>query len=215
MPRIRTIKPDFFFDEHLTELPFEARLTFIGLWCYADKAGILEDSPKKLKAVLFPYEEIDMEAILSDLSKKPFITRYEIGGKNYIQVVNFHRHQVVHHTERESILPTPNGEVTVKQPLLARENKVGKERKGREGNVQLTDEQFLNGLKANPAFKDIDLALELGRMDAWLLAHPGRKKTRRFITAWLNRIDKPMDIKPLGSNEGAYGRDLNEKFSNK
>ena len=30
-------------------------------------------------------------------------------------------------------------------------------------------------------------------MDAWLLTHRGRKKTRRFVVNWLNKIDKPME----------------------
>ena len=29
-------------------------------------------------------------------------------------------------------------------------------------------------------------------MDAWLLAHPGRQKTKRFVVGWLNKIEKPL-----------------------
>jgi len=53
MARIRSLKPDFFKDEDLAVLPFEARLLFEGLWCYADKEGRLEDRPKYLKGVEF------------------------------------------------------------------------------------------------------------------------------------------------------------------
>jgi hypothetical protein len=59
----------------------------------------------------------------------------------------------------------------------------------------LTDQDFINSLKTNPAYKHIDFETELGRADGWLLAHPGRKKTRQFIVRWLNRIEKPMAIK--------------------
>lgn len=56
----------------------------------------------------------------------------------------------------------------------------------------LTDEQFLATLRTNPAYQKIDLEGELKKMDAWLLAHPGRKKTRRFVVNWLNKVEVPL-----------------------
>lgn len=41
----------------------------------------------------------------------------------------------------------------------------------------------------NPAYSHIDIPRELHKMDAWLAANPGRKKTERFIINWLNRIE--------------------------
>ena len=29
-------------------------------------------------------------------------------------------------------------------------------------------------------------------MDEWLERHPGRKKTRRFIITWLNKVERPV-----------------------
>jgi hypothetical protein len=107
------LKPEFFSDEDLAELPFEARLTYAGLWCYADKEGRLQDRPKFLKAMIFPYDKIDMEKQLNLLSKGkhengvPFIQRYEIEGNAYIQILSWGRHQCPHHTEKESIFPSP------------------------------------------------------------------------------------------------------------
>lgn len=68
-PRIRSIKPSFFLDEDLAALPFEARLLFAGLWCLADKAGRLEDRPKRIHAMLFPYEpKVDVNGLLDRLA---------------------------------------------------------------------------------------------------------------------------------------------------
>jgi phage replication O-like protein O len=58
--------------------------------------------------------------------------------------------------------------------------------------VSLTDEQFLSSLKEKFTWIDFDAVMV--RMDAWLLAHPDRKKTRRFIVNWLNKIEKPMEV---------------------
>ena len=132
MARIRTIKPDFFFDEKMAELDYKARLAFIGLWCYADREGKMEDQPKVLKAKIFPYENVDFDKIITTLSEMGVISRYAVESKNYLIINNFGKHQRPHHTEKESELPDFNGFVTVKTPLLDGEKKVGREGKGRE-----------------------------------------------------------------------------------
>lgn len=127
MPRIRYLKPDFFLDEDIAELPHSHRLAFQGLWCYADREGRLEDSPRKLKALIFPYEEIDMNKVLDDLTKKPFIHRYKTEKKGFIQILTFTKHQRPHHTEKHSEIPAPEGlnKITVKEPLKDGEKKEG------------------------------------------------------------------------------------------
>lgn len=57
---------------------------------------------------------------------------------------------------------------------------------------RLTDEEFLDSLRSNPAYAHIHLDAELGKMDAWILAHPDRQKTRRFIVNWLNKVPAPV-----------------------
>ncbi len=108
-PRIRNIKPEFFFDPELAAIGTIAQLFFIGLWCQADKAGRMKDESLVLKAKIFPYKDIDTEKIISELTPK-FLTRYTSkDGKKYIQINTFSTHQRPHHTEQESILPSPTG----------------------------------------------------------------------------------------------------------
>lgn len=57
---------------------------------------------------------------------------------------------------------------------------------------RLSDFEFLESLKSNPAYRGINLEAEFGKMDAWLSTKPGRKKTRRFIVNWLNKIERPV-----------------------
>jgi len=79
----------------------------------------------------------------------------------------------------------------------AKERK-GKEIKGnkRKGKIppKFSDSDFIETLKTNPAYKDINIDNELGKMDAYLMTKPGRQKTRRFIVAWLNRIELPVTV---------------------
>ena len=112
MPRIRYLKPDFFTDEDLAELPFQTRLFFAGMWCLADREGRLEERPKYLKAMIFPYDKVDPEKELETLEKPkknglPFVQKYEVDGKGYLQILSWERHQSPHHTEKDSVLPPP------------------------------------------------------------------------------------------------------------
>lgn len=153
MPRIRYLKPDFFKDEDLAKLPYETRLFFEGLWCFADKAGRLEDRPERLKAEIFPYDSIDVKKCLEQLAQKkqgsgqPFINRYSVNGQQYIQILNWF-HQKPHHTEKESTIPPapPYGEGNgegkpaqpkcgVKQPLSNGDLTVKQPLKGKESNI--------------------------------------------------------------------------------
>jgi len=90
-------------------MPFEWRLLFIGLWCVADRMGRLEDRPERLRAEIFPYDDVDVPAGLSALETGGFISRYEREGMRVIHVTNFLRHQSPHHTEKKSVLPGPAG----------------------------------------------------------------------------------------------------------
>ena len=113
MARARNIKPGFFDNEILGELPALTRLLFIGLWCLADREGRLQDRPKRIKKELLGYDDVtadDVDAMLQQLHDNEFIQRYEIAGEKYIQVINFLKHQNPHCKEQASVIPAPDGE---------------------------------------------------------------------------------------------------------
>lgn len=84
-----------------------ARILFAGLWCHADRAGRLEDRPKKLKAVILPYDDCDLSGLLDQLASNGFINRYERDGADYIQILSFNKHQNPHVKEPDSTIPAP------------------------------------------------------------------------------------------------------------
>lgn len=121
MARARNIKPGFFKNEDLgTADPFVS-LLFAGLWTLADKAGILEDRPLRIKAELFPYREnFDINCYLTVLVSFSLIHRYEVDGVKLIQITNFVKHQNPHHTEKKSEYPAYSDayKQSVTQPLI-------------------------------------------------------------------------------------------------
>jgi hypothetical protein len=114
--RARNIKPGFFENEDLAELGPEAMLLFAGLWTLADREGRLEDRPKRIKAQLFPYFDLDCDGTLEALQDRGFLERYSVAGTRYIQIVNFLKHQNPHVRETPSVIPAPgeSGEGTPK-----------------------------------------------------------------------------------------------------
>ena len=109
MARARNIKPSFFMNEDLVELPFETRLLFIGLWTLADREGRLEDRPKRIRAQIFPYDNVDTNVALDQLASTGMIVRYRADDGDYIHITKFTRHQNPHYKEVPSEIPPPPG----------------------------------------------------------------------------------------------------------
>lgn len=111
MARMRYLKPGFFTNELLVEHSPWHRLLFAGLWTIADRAGRLEDRPKRIKAELFAYDDEvtgeRVDAMLTDLARgdDPFLVRYEVDGVRVIQITKWTANQKPHANEAESRLP--------------------------------------------------------------------------------------------------------------
>ncbi len=110
--RARQIKPAFFTNEDLAELPPLDRLLFIGLWCIADREGRMEYRPKRIRALLFPFEVLDIEPSVARLADKQLVTHYAVDGADFLQVVSFGKHQKPHMNEPASTLPACPGTST-------------------------------------------------------------------------------------------------------
>lgn len=97
MARIRSVKPGFFASLDIAELTVATRLHFVGLWTYADDEGRGVDDPRLLKAALWPLDVDvtieDVEAMQVELEGAGRIVRYEVGGRRYFEVANWHDHQ--------------------------------------------------------------------------------------------------------------------------
>lgn len=136
MARIRTIKPEFWVDEKVTELSVWARLLFIGLWNFADDDGRMEFSPKRLKMQIFPADSIDCQALVNELEAQQLVTIYEIEGQRYLQISGFSKHQKID-KRSPSKLPEPpvfdeSHQLPPNPPEFPRTPHT--EGKGREGN---------------------------------------------------------------------------------
>jgi len=101
--RIRSIKPEFFTSETLARVPKSARLTFIGLWTYADDNGVGPDNFRLITAALYPLEEdvngtlVEVIEELRLLEHVGVIQRYSVDGKRFLFIKSWDEHQKISH----------------------------------------------------------------------------------------------------------------------
>jgi hypothetical protein len=110
MARARNIKPGICKNEDLAECSIPARYLFACLPMLADREGLLEDRPKRIKMEIFPGDAIDVEPLLMELSSHgtpPFIVRYQNSDGRFIQITRFKEHQSPHYSEKPSTIKPP------------------------------------------------------------------------------------------------------------
>lgn len=117
MPRIRTIKPEFFTSLTIDKLSLTAQRTFVGLWTYADDHGRGLDDTRLIKAAIWPLRDAHtatkVEKDMKALAELGLIQRYEIDGGRFFQILGWAEHQRVNRpsTSRIPQAPPPEGSV--------------------------------------------------------------------------------------------------------
>jgi hypothetical protein len=143
MPRIRTIKPDFWADMRLArDLSRDQRLFYIGLWNQADDVGRFLAHPRRLVGAIFPYDEdlgpsFASEA-LSLLASTGRLVLYTVNDEPYGQLNNFNKHQKISHPTATKI-PGPDG--SVNPPGILPESSRQEEEEERIGKGKEVEEE--------------------------------------------------------------------------
>ena len=97
MPRIRTIKPEFWTDGDIVDMSFAARLLFIGSWNFAicDR-GHVADDPKRLKMQVLPGDAVDASELLDEILAHGRMERLTApDGRTYLLIKRFTDHQKI------------------------------------------------------------------------------------------------------------------------
>lgn len=118
MARIRTIKPEFPLSESIGRLSRDARLLFIQLWTVCDDEGRTRAASRVLASLLYPFDEGSHRLIvgwLDELEKEGLITRYEVDGSSYLEVVTWKKHQKIDRPT-PSRLPSPANSTSPREP---------------------------------------------------------------------------------------------------
>jgi hypothetical protein len=113
MPRIRSIKPEFFTSKSNAALSYRCRLTFIGLLTYVDDHGRGLDDPRIIKGAIWPQDDDvtfdDIAVDLTALNVAEKLVRYEKQGLKLLVIHNWHKHQRVSHPSKSKYPAPPRG----------------------------------------------------------------------------------------------------------
>lgn len=207
MPRIRTIKPEFWQHEELSELPAETHMLAAALLNHADDYGYFKANPKLIEAACFPLRElsVSLPCMLSDLSSIGYITLFEGSDKKqYGRVEKFSEHQRVNRPTASKIadlISITEASVIPHGGLTGGKERKGKERKGKEyiftGKIiKLTAKDFNAWEKA---YKNLDLRSELQSLDDYYFNKNVQDWFSRCSAALAkrNRAGKPTDVEDL------------------
>lgn len=176
MARIRTIKPEFWTSEQVTECSPNARLLFIGLLNFCDDSGVHPESVKRLKMEVFPSDDfttLHVAGMVEELLSAGLLELYAVADKGYWRVTGWRQHQRIDQPTFKHPLPggripvnvrrkdaedSPNVRGTFTDRSMNVHPGKGKEGKGEEGTgiesgigagAPQSDVQMLNGKKAS------------------------------------------------------------------
>lgn len=149
MARIRSIKPEFWVSEQVAECSTNARLTFIGLWNFADDNGVHPAKPKTLKAELYPMDDVTSGQVaewVEELLRVGLLASFESGGEGYWHITGWSRHQKIDRPSFKYPAPPKDGNsanparaLDEHSPKARRapppgEDRSGEDRSGEEGH---------------------------------------------------------------------------------
>lgn len=114
MPRIRTIKPEFWSSPSIKGMDPWARLLFIAMWNWADDYGRGRANVRELASFAFPWDDDpvapdtkEIPRLLTEISSRCGVVFYEVSGRRYYAIPTWDEHQ---RTERRAVsrLPAPD-----------------------------------------------------------------------------------------------------------
>lgn len=168
MARIRSIKPKFWDDQKIAKLSFEARLTFIGFWNFADDNGVIIGENGWLNSKIYPHDNIKIKkfhAWVNELLSHQLIIPVIYSGGFYYLLPNFSKHQIINKPNYDDVF-IPYDALNVLLKISVNEHGfitddsvsyniyIGKEGKGKEGIGGAAAQKKPLGLKVAHLFSD-------------------------------------------------------------
>jgi hypothetical protein len=109
MPRIRSVKPEFFHDRKVARsCSRDARMLYVGLWCQADEHGRANGDVAVIKGQVFPYDQdLKIEGLLLELATAGRVLPYVHEGDPFLFLPYLAKHQRLEPGKVASKFPDP------------------------------------------------------------------------------------------------------------
>lgn len=112
MPRIRTLKPEFFRSPDTAKTSFAGRIFYEALWCWADDFGIGETNLNGLLGFAFCDEDgftaQDLRQFCAEVALHYGVVFYTVRGRHYYAVPSWEKHQKLEKRPERRRHPVPD-----------------------------------------------------------------------------------------------------------
>jgi hypothetical protein len=215
------IDPNIWTSEDMSRLTIQQRLLVIGLFSNADDHGKGKSNPAYIRSMVFPYDDIPLSEIKSDMeaiSSVINIEFYEVNSNSYYRFTGWDKWQTVQKPQ-DSLIPDPvENEYGMSQEsfstgsrLKERKGKeVRKEEKGKEDNTNPHSRIFLElinslKIKCKGVYQLDQLTSYVGLMESDLVQEAIKRSERKSVAYILTILE--------GWNEKGYTKlsDLPDK----
>ena len=210
LARNRMIKPEFFSDEKVAKLPFEARLLFIGLWNFSDDCGVHPKNYRTILGEIFPNDESIKEKrvekwveLLLDLD---FLVEIDYNSGKFLKIKNWGKHQKVPNPSEKQWIPEGSIESLITKKLDSNLSQITKDKdKDKDKDKAPTLEDFLTYCKTLKIYHSgLDFQIE-AKYNAWKEAgwiDGNGKKIKNWKTKIQNTIPYFKNVQINKGNSG-------------
>lgn len=189
MARIRTVKPEFWKHELLSELAPETHMLAAALLNYSDDEGYFNANPKLVKAECCPLREdsTSIQRCLDDLSRIGYIrVFFGTDGRKYGHVVKFSTHQRVDRP-KDSVIKGLEDSSNNRRTIVDKSTEEGK---GREVEKEGKGNEFAPSAKQQLDFSSWPAMPSKQTLDDWLAM---RKRLRANVSQTvINRFSSEL-----------------------
>lgn len=227
----RILREAFLTSEKVNAVFGPAESFFVRLMLVADDFGRFYAHPNIIRAKCYPLRDdvktSDVKAWLIACAQAGLIKLYVVESRQYLEIQQFQQRT----RTAVSKFPSNDGQMTVKCQTLDGQMTVNGQtsahvfvvedvfevgdvcvsgeacaRKSKKSKI--TDAEWLEMLKKNPAFTGIDIDKEKARAESWCMTN-NRTCSRKFFVNWLLRVEKRMTgttgLLPLTSQDHEKG----------
>ena len=165
MPRIRTIKPEFWDSPSTAKASPWARLLYIAMWNWADDYGRGTANLKELEGFAFPNDDkftdcsgntVHFRDLVAEVSECFGVVFYTVGERHFYEIQGWNKHQRNERRAKQSRFPSPQvseavAEIPCKRTEAPRSSGPGTGEQGNRG----TGEQILTSHVASDDDDDV------------------------------------------------------------
>lgn len=139
MPRIRTIKPDFWDSPDVARASLRARLLYIAMWNWADDWGVGDAHPGRLITFAFPNDDVpaaEVPRLLSEVSSVFSVKFFNHDGRPYYYLPTWEKHQRTEKRAKQHVPIPQDDDLTLFSQvgyLIATSDGISEESRGSSG----------------------------------------------------------------------------------